>query len=63
MSAVPVVSQQDVQGIIACVFTIGTIVLEGVAMLKGVEPMQILQVDIGILGSIVGFYFGVKSQQ
>jgi hypothetical protein len=63
MSAIPVVPHEDIQGIIACIITGGTMVLEGIAMFKGVDPMQILQIDIGILGSIVGFYFGVKSQQ
>ena len=60
-----VANPRDIQGVLALTFAIGwhavlalALWLGGTTMLQGVVPAE-----AGLIGSIVGYYFGVKSQQ
>ena len=56
---------RDIQGILALTFAVGwhvvlglSVWLGGTAMLQAAVPAE-----AGLIGSIIGYYFGVKSQQ
>ena len=60
---VDVGNPRDVQGIIALSVVGGAFLIAGVAIVKGADVAQILGNVLPLASLVVGFYFGVKSQQ
>jgi hypothetical protein len=54
---------RDVQGIIALGVVGGAFTLAGVAIFKGADVMSVLNSVLPLASMVVGFFFGVKSQQ
>jgi uncharacterized membrane protein len=55
---------RDIQGILAIVIVIGYVVIAAAVIFAKIvtDPSPILTGLLGIVGSVTGFYFGVKSQ-
>ena len=54
---------RDVQGIMGLGVVGGAFVLAAVAIARGADAASILNAFLPLAGTIVGFYFGIKSQQ
>jgi hypothetical protein len=54
---------RDVQGILALVFVSGSLAIAGVAIATGASALSVLAEVLPMTGTILGYYFGVKSQQ
>jgi len=56
---------RDIQGILALTFAVGWHVVLGLSVVYGgVAMLQVaVPAEAGLIGSIIGYYFGVKSQQ
>lgn len=54
---------RDVQGILAIAVIGGAFVTAAVAIIKGADVTTILNSVLPLASVVVGFYFGVKSQQ
>jgi hypothetical protein len=56
---------RDIQGILALTFAVGWHVVLGLSVIYGgVAMLQVaVPAEAGLIGSIIGYYFGVKSQQ
>ncbi len=54
---------RDIQGIIGLVFVSGTLAIAGVAIALGASAVTVLASVLPLTGTIIGFYFGQKSQQ
>ena len=54
---------RDVQGIIALSVVGGAFGIAGVALVKGADVTTVLNSVLPLASMVVGFYFGVKSQQ
>lgn len=55
---------RDIQGILALGVVFGTFAIAGAAIVTGAATAKdVLSSVLPIAGTIVGFYFGVKSQQ
>ena len=56
---------RDIQGILALTFAVGWhVVLVAAVWLGGTTMLQAaVPAEAGLIGSIIGYYFGVKSQQ
>ena len=54
---------RDVQGIIALVVVGGAFAIAGVALVEGADVTTVLNSVLPLASMVVGFYFGVKSQQ
>jgi fucose permease len=54
---------RDVQGILAIAVVGGAFVTAAVAIIKGADVTTILNSILPLASVVVGFYFGIKSQQ
>ncbi|MGA8903667.1 MAG: hypothetical protein WB661_01520 [Candidatus Bathyarchaeia archaeon] len=55
---------RDIQGILALVFVGGTLGIAGVAIaIVPASALQVLAEVLPLTGTVIGYYFGVKSQQ
>ena len=54
---------RDVQGILALVVVGGTFAIAGVAIILGTSAATVLSAVLPLSGTIIGFYYGQKSQQ
>jgi hypothetical protein len=55
---------RDIQGILALTITGGTLGIGAVAIyLSPANALQVFTTMLGITGTIVGYYFGARSQQ
>ncbi len=54
---------RDVQGIMGLGVVGGAFALAAVAIAKGADAATVLNAFLPLAGTIVGFYFGIKSQQ
>jgi hypothetical protein len=54
---------RDVQGIIGIAVVGGALAIAGVAIATGTNALQVLDAILPLAGTIVGFYYGQKSQQ
>lgn len=54
---------KDVQGILAISVVGGAFAVAAVAIVKGADVMSVLNSVLPLAATIVGFYFGIKSQQ
>lgn len=54
---------RDIQGIIGLVFVGGSLAVAGVAIATGTSALIVLSAILPLTGNIIGYYFGVKSQQ
>ena len=54
---------QDIQGILALLVIISVFVIAAVAIIKGADVIQILNSFLPMATLVLGFYYGVKSQQ
>jgi hypothetical protein len=53
----------DTQGVVAIIVVGGTVAVAVTALMKNADPSQILGVMTPLAAAVVGFFFGVKSQQ
>jgi hypothetical protein len=54
---------RDVQGILALVVVGGTFAIAAVAIVLGTSAATVLAAVLPLSGTIIGFYYGQKSQQ
>jgi hypothetical protein len=54
---------RDIQGILALVFVGGTLAIGAVAIATGASAQQVLSEVLPLTGTIIGYYYGQKSQQ
>lgn len=54
---------RDIQGILALVFVGGTLAVAAVAMAFPTSATQVLAEILPLTGTIIGYYYGQKSQQ
>lgn len=54
---------RDIQGILALVFVGGTLGIAGVAIVLGASAAAVLSEVLPLTGTIIGYYYGQKSQQ
>ena len=54
---------QDIQGILALIIIGAILVVSAIALLKGADPLMVLDKLLLLGAVVVGFYYGVKSQQ
>lgn len=54
---------RDIQGILALVFVGGTLGIAAVAIVLGASAASVLSEVLPLTGTIIGYYYGQKSQQ
>lgn len=54
---------RDIQGILALVFVGGTLGIAGIAIVLGASAAAVLSEVLPLTGTIIGYYYGQKSQQ
>lgn len=62
-AGVSVGNPRDMQGIIGIVVVGGTLGIAAAAIATGASALQVLSTVLPLTGTIIGFYFGQKSQQ
>ncbi len=61
---VAVGNPRDIQGVMAIAFTVGWHALAVVAVVTGKLDVTVVAAgELGLLGSIIGYYFGTKAAQ
>ncbi|MGA2971881.1 MAG: hypothetical protein ABSE39_04555 [Candidatus Bathyarchaeia archaeon] len=54
---------RDIQGILALVFVGGTLGIAAAAIVLGASAVTVLSEVLPLTGTIIGYYYGQKSQQ